>query len=211
MSWRDSSVTLAAGNVTKVAAPYVDFTVALDPFRGAPKCTLRYRALTSTAAKLLGAPLKPCPKGKPGCASVAGTCPAGQYLETKTDVKPAPCLPCPPGTYNKAPSSKACKPCPLGKFAAGYGNKACKSCPAGKPLTPRKGAATCQPCGYSAVRVGVNKCQSCPKNSNTFVPSTPRPDPLLATVCCDRGCVPLAGQTLFFWQIFRLHVMALKH
>jgi hypothetical protein len=151
-----------------VAAPYLDFTFA-------SKCSLRYRALTSPAAALLGAPPKPCPKGKPGCASSAGDCPAGQYLETLTDTKPAPCLPCPPGTYNKARSSKRCTPCPLGQFAAGYGNKACKTCPFSTPLTPKKGATSCQQseCGGSAVRVGVNKCQDCPQNSDKVSSSTP--------------------------------------
>jgi hypothetical protein len=167
-SWGgDSSVTLVVSSeVAQAPAPFLDFKVAIDPSNGAPVCTLRYRALTSPAAKLLGAPPKPCPKRNPGCASSVGSCPAGQYLETLTDTKPAPCLPCPPGTYNKAPSSKRCTLCPLGYFAAGYGNKECMMCPVGTPLTPRKGAYFCLSCeSISAVRVGVNKCHDCPANS----------------------------------------------
>jgi hypothetical protein len=166
-----SDDALIAGNVTYVAAPYLDFTVPLYALNA--KCSLRYRALTSPAAKLLGAPPKPCLKGKPGCASSTGTCPAGQYLETLTNTKPAPCLPCPPGTYTNVPSGKRCTPCPLGQLAAGYGNKACKTCPASTPLTPKKGAASCQPCSGSAVRAGVNKCHPCPKHSDKYTSSRP--------------------------------------
>jgi hypothetical protein len=175
------NIALLSGNVTKVSSPYVDFTVApvkLDII--GPKCILRYRALTASAAQLGAAPA-PCPKGKPGCASSSGTCPAGQYLETQTDTTPAPCLPCPPGTYNKVPSTKRCTRCPLGQFAAGYGNKACKSCPASEPLTPKKGAAACQPCN-GGLQVGVNKCKACRRFSAKPSSSRPRsvpPQPLL--------------------------------
>ena len=75
----DTDAALLTGKVTKVAAPYLDFTVSLSnpELNERPStCTLRYRALTAPAAKLLGAP----PNGPAPRASLAAPPPMAPAL-----------------------------------------------------------------------------------------------------------------------------------
>lgn len=161
--WSDSY--LPAGNVTKAYGPYLNF------YLPTPKCTLTYRALSKPAAALLGVPPAVCPEGTKGCTyrppSSAALCPAGTFIEEETDTKPAPCHPCPPGTYQPKPSAKGCLPCPAGYSAAGYGNTKCTLCPQETPLAD-PGAAACRACEWNAVGSGVNKCTACPTNTGRY-------------------------------------------
>jgi hypothetical protein len=151
--------------VTKAASPYLTFYTPKN------KCTFKYRALTKPAASLLGVAPKRCPLGTPGCPTASSTCAAGHYREVNTDMKPGPCLYCPPGTYApKASRATSCKPCPAGTYAAGNGSKSCKACPA-KTVALTAGSASCAPCSEfndNSVWASPSSCQACPANTGYY-------------------------------------------
>jgi hypothetical protein len=146
---------------TSISGPNLKFKVG--------SCTYTYRALTAPAAKILGVAPQACPKGKPGCATSAGLCPAGQYRETETDVQPGACLLCPPGTLSKAPSNiTSCPTCPSGHYTDSVGSKACKKCPSNfrSNVVFQATCATCTERGPNIVDVGGGDCQHCPAYSS---------------------------------------------
>lgn len=166
--------SILVGNFTRGSSPYLEVYIPNT------KCTLRYRALTAPVAAMLGAAPKP---GK------VASCPAGQYLETQTDTKPSPCLPCPPGSYSPTPSSgRACIRCKAGTYTNGYGSTKCRKCPVGQ--ISKQGSVLCNWCSGGRIATTTGRsCVACPANSDNFYAgSGPRClGNAFGNVCCAAG------------------------